>query len=174
MRRGKKIDTVKAAETNKEALARMMIGREVIFSSRRTPQKAGEEVVEIDQLTLVSDERRELLKRYHSGGARRRDRGRGRRGRQRAARAGERHHRLDKADRGKIKINGQDITQATILERRRLISFVPQDRGKMGAAIDASIMENAAMTHHRLNPKFTRWKGLLMDYKEIERVQRPA
>jgi simple sugar transport system ATP-binding protein len=23
------------------------------------------------------------------------------------------------------------------------------------------------MTHHRLNPKFTRWKGLLMDYKEV-------
>jgi simple sugar transport system ATP-binding protein len=35
----------------------------------------------------------------------------------------------------------------------------------MGAAIDASIMENAAMTHHRLNPKFTHWKGVLMDYQ---------
>ncbi len=62
MRRGKKIDTVSAGETSKEALARSMIGREVIFSSRRTPQKAGEKVVEIDRLSLVNDEGRELLK----------------------------------------------------------------------------------------------------------------
>jgi simple sugar transport system ATP-binding protein len=68
---------------------------------------------------------------------------------------------------GKISVNQQDITEAPILERRRTVSFVPQDRGKMGAAINASIMENAAMTHHRLNPRFTRWNGLLMDFKQV-------
>jgi simple sugar transport system ATP-binding protein len=35
----------------------------------------------------------------------------------------------------------------------------------MGAAVNASIMENASMTHHLLNPAFTRWKGLLMNFR---------
>ena len=54
---------------------------------------------------------------------------------------------------------GEEITRASILDRRRLVAFVPQDRGRMGAAVNASIMENASMTHHLLNPAFTRWKG---------------
>jgi len=33
----------------------------------------------------------------------------------------------------------------------------------MGAAVKASILENVMMTHHRLNPQFTRWKGLLLN-----------
>jgi ABC-type uncharacterized transport system ATPase subunit len=167
MRRGKKIDTVIASDTEKEALARMMIGREVIFSSRRTPQKAGEKVVEIDHLSLLSDDGRDLLKgislEVRSGEI--------------VGVAGvEGNGQLEmvnaiigltKPSSGKIVVNGQDITQASILDRRRLVSFVPQDRGKMGAAVNATIMENAAMTHHRLNPRVSRWKGLLMDYKEV-------
>lgn len=34
----------------------------------------------------------------------------------------------------------------------------------MGANLNASIMENAIMTHHSLNAKFSRWRGLLLDY----------
>jgi len=167
MRRGKKIDTVNAADTNKEALARMMIGRDVIFSSRRTPQKAGDVVARIERLNLVNDDRRELLKditlEVRSGEI--------------VGVAGvEGNGQLELVNSiigliqpasGTIAVNQQDITHASILERRRLVSFVPQDRGKMGAAIDASIMENAAMTHHRLNPKFTHWKGILMDYRAM-------
>ena len=167
MRRGKKIDTVNAAGTNKEELARMMIGRDVLFSSRRTPQKPGDVVAKIQQLSLINDDQRELLKDINL-----------------EVRAGEivgvagvegngqlelvnTIIGLTKPTSGKITVSQQDITGAAILERRRLVSFVPQDRGKMGAAINASIMENAAMTHHRLNPRFTHWKGILMDYAEL-------
>jgi simple sugar transport system ATP-binding protein len=167
MRRGKMINTVKAAETNKEELARMMIGRDVIFSSRRTPQQAGDVVAKIEGLRLVGDDNRELLKDISL-----------------EVRAGEivgiagvegngqlelvnTIIGLTQPTSGKISVNQQDITEAPILERRRTVSFVPQDRGKMGAAINASIMENAAMTHHRLNPRFTRWNGLLMDFKQV-------
>jgi ABC-type uncharacterized transport system ATPase subunit len=65
---------------------------------------------------------------------------------------------------GRLRINGADLNGATILERRRLISYVPQDRGKMGASLNASILENAMMTHHRLDPQFTSWKGLLLNW----------
>ena len=63
-------------------------------------------------------------------------------------------------------MQGKEITHAPILERRKLISFVPQDRGKMGASLNASIMDNAIMTHHRLDRNFSRWKGLLLDYQQ--------
>jgi simple sugar transport system ATP-binding protein len=167
MRRGRRIDTVNATETSKDALARMMIGREVIFSSRRTPQKAGDVVARIDQLNWVDEGSRQLLKDINL-----------------EVRAGEivgvagvegngqyelvnTIIGLSQPTGGKIIVNQQEITHDSILERRRLVSFVPQDRGKMGAAVDASIMENAAMTHHRLNPRFTHWQGVLMDYREI-------
>jgi ABC-type uncharacterized transport system ATPase subunit len=167
MRRGKMVNTVNAAETNKEELARMMIGRDVIFSSRRTSQEAGDVVAKIDRLRLVSDDNRQLLKDISL-----------------EVRAGEivgiagvegngqlelvnTIIGLTRPTSGTITINQQDITNAPILERRRLVSFVPQDRGRMGAAVNASIMENAAMTHHRLDPRFTRWNGLLMDFKQV-------
>lgn len=66
---------------------------------------------------------------------------------------------------GIISVQGDEITRASILDRRRLVAFVPQDRGRMGAALNASIMENASMTHHLLNPAFTGWKGLLMNFR---------
>ncbi|MPN08800.1 Xylose import ATP-binding protein XylG [bioreactor metagenome] len=65
---------------------------------------------------------------------------------------------------GKILVNGKDLKNADILERRKFISFVSQDRGKMGAAVKASITDNVMMTHHRLNQKFTYWHGRLLDY----------
>jgi len=167
MRRGKKVATVAAGETNKEALARMMIGREVIFTSRRSPQAPGEVVLEIEGLNLTNSEGHKLLQDINL-----------------QVRAGEivgvagvegngqfelvnAIIGVQEATGGKIHINGKDITHASILDRRKLVSFVPQDRSKMGAAVGASILENAAMTHHRLNPAFTSWRGLLLNYQHI-------
>jgi simple sugar transport system ATP-binding protein len=39
----------------------------------------------------------------------------------------------------------------------------------MGGSLAASVVENAIMTHHRLNPRLTRWKGLLLDRKAAHR-----
>ncbi len=165
MRRGKKIDTVDARATTKENLARMMVGRDVIFTSRRTEKKTGETIVKIESLNFKSPEGRDLLKDINL-----------------EVQAGEivgiagvegngqfelvnTIMGLSEPSSGKISVQGEEITHASILERRRLVAFVPQDRGRMGAAVNASIMENASMTHHLLNPAFTRWKGLLMNFR---------
>lgn len=58
---------------------------------------------------------------------------------------------LNQPSTGKVTVAGLDMTSAPILERRRYISFVSQDRSKMGAAVQASIAENMIMTHHKLN-----------------------
>jgi len=65
---------------------------------------------------------------------------------------------------GRIYINNEELTHASILERRKKIAYVPQDRGKMGASLSADIVDNAIMTHHRLNERFSAWKGLLLNY----------
>lgn len=165
MRRGRKIDTVAAGSTSKEELAHMMVGRDVIFTSRRTPKKAGQTVFKIEGLNFKSPEGRDLLKDINL-----------------EVKAGEiigvagvegngqfelvnSIMGLSEPTSGSISVNGEDITRAPILDRRRLVAFVPQDRGRMGAALNASIMENASMTHHLLNPAFTRWKGLLMNFR---------
>jgi simple sugar transport system ATP-binding protein len=67
---------------------------------------------------------------------------------------------------GTLEVKGKDITHADILTRRSLIAFVPQDRGKMGASVAASILEDAIMTHHILDPRFSTWRGLGLDYRQ--------
>jgi len=165
MRKGKKIATVEAKETNKEDLARMMVGRDVLFLSKREPKQPGETVFSIEDLKYIDGNKRTRLEdirlQVHAGeivGV--------------AGVEGNGQFELVNAimgliqpTAGKISVKGRNLSEADILERRRYISFVSQDRGKMGAAVKASINENIMMTHHRLNPKFTRWHGALLDYR---------
>lgn len=162
LRKGKKVDTVEAAGTTRQALARMMVGRDVLFLSRRTPQEAGEVVFEAEGLSHQNDHGRQQLNQVNL---------RVRAGEIVAVAGVEGNGQLelvnaimglDRPHAGQIRVAGQEITRAEILERRRLISFVPQDRGKMGASLAASVMEDAIMTHHRLNPSFNLWNGLLL------------
>lgn len=169
MRKGKKVDTVEGASTTKEELAKKMVGREVVFISRRTPHPRGEVVCSIENLTIKDSEQRLKLNQVslqvHAGeivGI--------------AGVEGNGQYELVNAiiglipiDQGRIIIQGKDITHAPIIERRKLISYVSQDRSKMGASLTASIMENAIMTHHLLNPLLSRWKGLLLDYPAARR-----
>ncbi len=169
MRRGKKIDTVEAKATTKEELARMMVGRDVVLTSQRRGHPAGGVVFEVDHLSYKDGEGRQKLNEINL-----------------AVRAGEivgvagvegngqfelvnAVIGLIKPGAGTIRVQGNDITHAPILDRRKLISFVPQDRGKMGASLNASIMDNAIMTHHRLDKNFSRWNGLLLDYPHARR-----
>ncbi len=169
LRKGKMVATVEAAKTSRAELARMMVGREVLFESRRTPQPPGDVVFQVEDLTVQEADGSVRLKDVSL-----------------QVRAGEivgvagvegngqfelvnAIMGLTKPAAGRILVQGQDLTRAEILERRRLISFVPQDRGKMGASLTAPVLEDAIMTHHALNPRFARWKGLLLDYAYARR-----
>lgn len=41
--------------------------------------------------------------------------------------------------------------------------------GRMGGSLPASVVENAIMTHHRLNDTLVRWGGLLLDRRAARR-----
>lgn len=163
MRKGKKIATVNANETNKEELAQMMVGRTVLFTSHREKKEVGEKTFEVDHLTYIDGTHHERLTdiNFHV-----------REGEIVGIAGVEGNGQYELVNsimglihitQGNIQVNKTNITKADILERRKHISFVSQNRGKMGAAVKASILENLMMTHHRLNPKFTKWNGLLLN-----------
>ncbi len=69
---------------------------------------------------------------------------------------------------GSILTLGEDITREPILEKRKRVAFVSQDRANMGASTAATITENVIMTHHRLNDRFTNWEGRILDFKQAQ------
>ena len=165
MRKGKKIATVEARDTNKEDLAKMMVGRDVLFLSKREAKQPGAVVFAIKALTYIDGNKRKRQDDVNL-----------------QVKAGEivgiagvegngqfelvnSIMGLTRPTSGQILVNGKELIAADILERRKFVSFVSQDRSKMGAAVKASITENVMMTHHRLNKQFTHWNGALLDYR---------
>ncbi|MCX6063306.1 MAG: ABC transporter ATP-binding protein [Caldiserica bacterium] len=165
MRHGKVVGTSTASDLTKEDLARQMVGREVLFTSQRRPQEPGEIVFRAEGLNCSDTEHRARLHdatvTVHAGeivGV--------------AGVEGNGQFQLVNAimglapmTSGTLEVSGKDITHADILARRALISFVPQDRAKMGASVAASILEDSIMTHHILDPSFSTMGGLGLDYQ---------
>ncbi len=164
LRKGNKIGTVYAKDTNKAELAKMMVGREVVFSQVRQSHKTGEMVFEAQDLTWVDAEKRTRLSgcsfNVNAGeivGI--------------AGVEGNGQHELVNSimgqiplTRGAVRVDGEDITTKPVIEKRKKIAFVSQDRANMGASLPASITENTMMTHHRLSKRFQQWGGLLLDF----------
>ena len=62
---------------------------------------------------------------------------------------------------GRISINGQDITDMSVKDRRRLIAYVPQDRKSNGSSQNDSLTTNSIMTHHYADKDFSTKFGIL-------------
>lgn len=166
LKRGRNVGTVATDQTSKKELARMMVGREVVFKTRREDHEVGEKVFELEELSYTDPEGRLRLKdidiQVHAGEI--------------VGIAGvEGNGQFELVNmimglipqrEGSLIVDGEDLRQASILNRRKKISFVSQDRGNMGATLSASIKENVIMTHHRLDGRFTTLAGHVMDYQE--------
>jgi len=55
MRRGKSIATLETAQTDRRELARLMVGREVLFRLDKKPVEAGAAILEVEGLHVLSD-----------------------------------------------------------------------------------------------------------------------
>jgi simple sugar transport system ATP-binding protein len=172
MRKGKKIATVNTADTNKKDLAKMMVGRNILFLSKRTPQQPGDPIFSLENLSYIDSTKKIRLDNINLQV----------RASEIVGIAGVEGNGqfelvntimgLSHPTSGKILVKGDELNEADILERRKFISFVSQDRSKMGAAVKASINENVMMTHHRLNKQFTYWNGRLLDYRYAKQFTR--
>ncbi len=159
LRKGRQVATLETSATNQAELSRLMIGRELARPPRPAAAPPGQPVLEVEGLSY----------RDGAGRLRLQDLSLQVRAGEIVGVAGVEGNGqfelvnvlmgLNPPESGRLLVQGHDLTRAEILERRRRIAFVSQDRGRLGAAVRATITENALMTHHRLNPRFTRWRG---------------
>ena len=150
LRKGKCVGTVNIAETSKEELSRMMVGRDVSFSVAKKDIAVGSVVLEVRDITVPD--------RLHKKDAVK--------GVSFEVRAGEivclagiegngqtefvaALTGLEEMSKGRIRLNGQDITGFGIRERARAgISHIPEDRHKHGLVLDYTLEENLVLQRY--------------------------
>ena len=160
LRAGKVVANVKKSETNKAELARLMVGREVIFRLSKAQAKIGEPVLEVENLSTLND-RKMLALRNVSFTVREGEilgiagvSGNGQR------ELAEVLVGLRRATSGRMLIGGRDVTAATPKEIVDMnVGFIPEDRVGVGLVMGLPILNNVIMKNYRDISK-----GLLLDY----------
>ena len=155
LRKGKYIGTVNIADTTKEELSNMMVGRDVKFVVDKDEAKPREVVLEVDGLCVKGghskkDAVRDVTLKVHSGEI--------------VCIAGIDGNGqtefvnaitgLSKIDGGSVRLAGEDITNKNIRYRNTHgISHIPEDRHKHGLVLDYSLEENMVLQRY-FEPKF--------------------
>ena len=153
LRNGRVVGTTTPAETNEARLAEMMVGREVLFHHERKPVPKGEVVLRAEDLHALNDRGLPALKGVSfsiregeilgiAGVA-----GNGQR------ELAEVITGLRRASRGRIFINGKDVTNCSsryIIEEG--VSHVPEDRLGMGLVPNLAVSDNLIMKGYRHPP----------------------
>ena len=154
LRKGKYIGTVDIADTTKEELSKMMVGRNVSFTVDKDEKEPGDTVLEVSHLTVAS--------RSHENNAVRDVSFQVRRG-EIVCIAGidgngqtEFIHALtglDKSNGGTVTLCGKDISHASIRRRGECMSHIPEDRHKHGLVLDFTLEQNLVLQRYK-EPEF--------------------
>ena len=162
LRKGKYVGTVDVKDTTKEALSRMMVGRDVEFVVHKEPPNPKDVILEVEGLTVAS--------KLHSNNAVR--------GVSFSVRAGEivciagidgngqtelvyGLTGLEPVKEGRVLLNGQDIPRAPIRQRSTSgISHIPEDRHKHGLVLDYTLEDNMVLQRY-FEPQFVSSTGFL-------------
>ena len=162
LRKGKYIGTVNVADTTKEELSRMMVGRDVEFAVHKEDKVPGDTILDVKGMTVAS--------KTHSNNAVKNV--------SFNVRAGEivciagidgngqtelvyGLTGLEPVTAGKITLRNKDITHAPIRERNVSgMSHIPEDRHKHGLVLDYSLEDNMVLQRY-FEPEFTSKGGIL-------------
>ncbi len=147
-------------ETTKKDLARIMVGREVVFHVSRKKQEAGELVAELDQVDVVNRYGKTILDniclQLHAGeilGIAGVD-GNGQ------VELSEVITGMLELSGGTIRIQGEDISKESIADIiDRGVAFIPAERHGVGAIGTLSVKENMVLRQYK-KPPFSRRKFL--------------
>ncbi|MDX2448298.1 MAG: ATP-binding cassette domain-containing protein, partial [Desulfobacterales bacterium] len=164
--KGKVTGNAETRDVDKKALARMMIGRDVIFNIEKEEMPKSKEVLEVKHLCVVGDKGHPMVKDisfnifqneiFGIAGVS----GNGQRELVEAITG------LRKSDTGSVHINGQNITNVSPrVAYDKGISHVPEERIKFGIAPGLYLYENAILKQHHLG-KYT--KNKFLTYKNIK------
>lgn len=162
LRKGKYMGTVDVAQTTKDALSRMMAGRDVQLAVQKTDAVPGEVILDVKNMTLgsrvsPSDAVRNVSFQVRSGEI--------------VCIAGIEGNGqtelvwgisgLEPLKAGTLTLCGQDITKLSI-RRRNLsgMSHIPEDRHKHGLVLDYSLEDNLILQRY-FEPEFTNRAGFL-------------
>lgn len=153
LRRGEVVDTVSASETDRQQLARMMVGREVLFRLEKEKSEPGDVVLDIEGLTVLGDKALKALKQVSlqlrsgeilgiAGVA-----GNGQR------ELAESIVGLRPVVEGRIRVAGRDVTNRPPREvMDRGVGYIPEDRMGTGLVVNLSVAENLILKCYRDPP----------------------
>ena len=162
LRKGKYVGTVDTKNTSAQELSALMVGRNVNFHVDKKPERLGDVVLEIDNMTVASKTHKNNAVKNVSL----------------KVRAGEivciagidgngqsefvhGLTGLEPLVSGTIKLKGVDITKAPIRKRNTSgMSHIPEDRHKHGLVLDYTLENNLVLQTYFL-PEFTSKAGFL-------------
>jgi general nucleoside transport system ATP-binding protein len=165
LRKGRVCGSADPRTSDRGELARLMVGRDVVFDFRKRELPRGEAVLEVAGVSVLSDRghvavsdvsltvhRSEIVGVAGVSGNGQRE-------------LVEAITGLRRAVAGQVRIGGRDITNETARVIASLgISHVPEERIKFGIVPNLLIYENAVLKHHR-NRLFSR--VMFLDYDHI-------
>ena len=162
LRKGKYIGTVEVANTTKEELSRMMVGRDVEFVVHKEPAKPTDVVLDVQGLTVAS--------KMHKNNAVKDVSFQVRRGEIVCIAGIDGNGQtelvygltgLEPVKGGHVTFLGEDITHAPIRKRSVMgMSHIPEDRHKHGLVLDYSLEYNLILQRY-FEPQFTSALGFL-------------
>jgi len=140
-------------ETTRQDLARLMVGRDVVFRLDKEEREPGEVVLEVKDLRCHNDKGLPALRgvslNVKSGEVV---------GVAGVAGNGQRElaqviSGLRKCSGGCVSLNGQDISTQSIRQRiRKGVGYIPEDRTHVGSAPNLSVTDNVIMKKYRRSP----------------------
>ncbi|RLI48290.1 MAG: heme ABC transporter ATP-binding protein [Candidatus Thorarchaeota archaeon] len=153
LRKGRVIGTVHASETNERELAEMMVGRDVVFTVRRTEAKETPEPVLRAKEIEAEDDRGLLALKGVSFDVRKNEilgiagvQGNGQ------AELAEVLTGLRPIRKGSVSLGGQDLTGKTVRDFIDAgIAHIPADRHLRGLVMNFSLRENAILGRQRIH-----------------------
>ena len=169
LRRGKKVETVSTEGATEESLARMMVGRDVLFRVAKEAAKPGDALLEVADLEVVDDRELPAVQGVSFevrageivGIAGVDDNGQGE--------LVETLTGLRAAVAGTVKVDGRDVTGADV--RGKLdagIGHIAEDRHRRGLVLDFNLAENLCLRDYNRAPIAKR--GLISPKRMNERA----
>lgn len=146
LRKGKYIGTIQVADTTKEAMSEMMVGRKVNFTVEKKAQRPGKPVLEVRGMTIKSRQGKEAVKNVSL-----------------TVREGEivtiagidgngqtelvyGITGLVPIDAGSVLLQGKDITHESIRQKcMDGMAHIPEDRHRHGLILDDTLQENLVL-----------------------------
>ena len=153
IRKGKYIGTVETANSSKEELSRMMVGRDVKFVVDKAPAKPGKVVLDVRDLCVASKVHQNLAVKHVNFQVREGEivciAGIDGNGQSELIYGLTGLEPLVKSDKTKILLDGVNVTNKSIRERDNDgLSHIPEDRHKHGLVLDYNLEQNMILRRY--------------------------